>query len=331
MKPESFRDLLDRWGRARPPKTLRREGEDFEAWQKRFRAALDALRGPLPERVPPEPEIVESTDCGGHARHLVRMKVSEVSTLVAWLLVPAGIKPGEKRPGMLVTHGHHPQGMDAMAGANGAEVRSYVTGMLEAGYVLLAPAWWGWAGRDGHLDLVGESRDKCNVIQMAAAMYGLNVLDLHVQDGRAALDILAARPEVDAGRLGVIGNSYGGRTAMWLAVFDERLRVCVSAGAMNTFRERSLKLGSCAIQYPPGLLEHGDVPELYSLIAPRALELQAGEGDGLITPADRDAIAAAVERSYRDAGAADKFKYVLHGEGHELLWPPAAPFLAKHL
>jgi dienelactone hydrolase len=166
---------------------------------------------------------------------------------------------------------------------------------------------------------------------MAAAMYGLNVTALHLQDGEAALDALAARPDVDGDRLAVIGNSYGGRTAMWLAAFDDRVTACVSSGAMNTFRERSLKLSSCGIQCLPGLLRHGDVPQVYSTIAPRALQLQAGEGDGLITPTDRDAMAETVAAAYKSIGAEENFEYVLHPHGHTLSWEHAEPFLARHL
>ena len=58
---------------------------------------------------------------------------------------------------------------------------------------------------------------------------------------------------------------------------------------MNTFRERSLKLSSCGIQYLPGILQYVDVPDLFCLISPRAMQLQAGAKDGLITPEDLNA------------------------------------------
>jgi dienelactone hydrolase len=166
---------------------------------------------------------------------------------------------------------------------------------------------------------------------MAAAMYGLNVLSLHIQDAQAALDVLASRPEVDAARIGCIGNSYGGRTSMWFTIFDPRIRACVASGCMNTFRERSLKLSSCGIQYLPGLLRYGDVPELFCLIAPRPLQLQAGERDALITPSDRDAIQRTVREAYQGLDAGACFDYVLHEEGHLLLWEQARAFLDRHL
>lgn len=118
---------------------------------------------------------------------------------------------------------------------------------------------------------------------------------------------------------------------MWLSIFDQRIRACVPAGCMNTFRERSLKLSSCGIQYPFGLLRYGDVPELFSLIAPRPMQLQVGAQDALITPADRDAMERTVRNAYRRLDAEDKLDYALHPEGHILLWDRAAEFLNGHL
>jgi hypothetical protein len=118
---------------------------------------------------------------------------------------------------------------------------------------------------------------------------------------------------------------------MWFTIFDDRIRACVAAGCMNTFRERSLKLSSCGIQYLPGVLQYGDVPELFSLIAPRPMQLQAGELDPLIHSSDRDMIEGIVRQAYRRLEAEDRFSYVLHSEGHLLLWEPAKEFFEQHL
>ncbi len=335
MEAESFVSLLRAYGDAHPPEMSWDGGEPIEAWQGRFREQIDSLRGPAPDRVEPRAEAIESWEEADHDRYLLRIPVSEVSTLASYLLVPKGIADGDRRPGLIVSHGHSTYGMDAMCGTTGMdegdnERRAYALFAVQAGYVVLAPAWWGWAGRDGHLDRVG-TRDRCNVIQMAAAMYGLNVIDLHIQDGQAALDVLAARPEVDAERLGCIGNRYGGRTTMWLTIYDERIKACVPAGCMNTFRERSLKLSSCGIQYPPGVLRYGDVADLFCLIAPRPMQLQAGAQDPLITPADRDAIEQQVGAAYGQMNAASNFDYVLHPEGHLLRWDLAETFLKRSI
>ncbi len=59
-----------------------------------------------------------------------------------------------------------------------------------------------------------------------------------VADTRAALAWLRSRPEIDGGRLGVIGHSYGGVVAPIVAVDDPRLAtVVLMAGPARTFRE----------------------------------------------------------------------------------------------
>ena len=289
MPAESFIDFLDAYGKVHPPSLTYREGDDFLAWQQAFRRRLEELRGPLAERVAPEMEVLERVELSDHQRVLLRFPVTRFSHVVAYLLLPKRLEQGEKRPGIIALHGHHAGGIETICGVRQTDYDPYALRAVRAGFVVLAPAWWGWPGRDGHVERVGN-RDKCNVIQMAASMYGLHVLSLHVQDGQAAIDVLSSRPEVDSDHLGCIGNSYGGRTTMWLTVFDERIKACVPAGCMNHFRERSLKLSSCAIQYFHGLLRYGDVQEVFSLIAPRAMQLQAGKGDSLITDRDRDMI-----------------------------------------
>jgi len=330
----SFISLLEAFGQSQPPAMEHREGEKFAAWQKRFKDQLTHLLSPLPERPEPEAEIVETVELADHIRFRLNIRVTDYSTLPANLLIPHDLGSDGKCPGMLVLHGHESD-IDAICGARGMEEgdndrRAYALFAVRAGYATLAPAMWGWEGRKGHLDLIGR-RDKCNVIQMAAGMYGLNLMDLHLQDHRAALDLLASRPEVDAARIGCLGNSTGGRMTMWLSIFDSRVRACIPSGCMNTFRERSLKLSSCGLQYPFGLLRYGDVPELFSLIAPRPMQLQVGAQDPLITPADRDAMERTVRRAYRQLDAENGFDYVLHPEGHILQWDRAAEFLQKNL
>ena len=335
MRQRSFIDFLGRYGENHPPEFQNRGTEELSRWQARLKRTLLELRSPLPERVEPRVEVLETFEEPHHTRHVLQISVTEITTLPAYLLVPDGLKMGERRPGLLVSHGHCQYGIDGICGTRGMDegdnaLRAYALSAVRGGYVVIAPAWWGWSGRTGHRDWVG-SRDKCNVIQMAASMYGLNVLDLHIQDAQAAIDVLAARSEVDSDLIGCMGNSYGGRTTMWFTIFDERIKACVASGCMNHFRERSQKLSSCGIQYPHGLLQYADVPELFCLIAPRPLQLQAGEGDSLITPSDRDQIESTVRKAYKDCGAEQNFDYQLHGEGHRLLWQPAESFFGKHL
>lgn len=332
---ESFIDFLEGYGARNEPRLRFRDGLSFDAWRSELSEAVGSLRGTVPDRSELQVDVLDTWKTEDHTRELVRITVSEISALVGYVLTPNGIAEGETRPGLVVSHGHTTHGIDTTCGVVGMDdevsaKRAYGLEAVRSGYVVIAPAWWGWHGRDGHVDRIG-GRDKCNVIQMAASMYGMNVTDLHIQDGQAAVDVLAEHPNVDPDRIGCLGNSYGGRTTMWLSIFEARIKACIPAGCMNTFRERSLKLSSCGIQFLPGILQYADVADLFGLIAPRAMQLQAGAKDALITPSDRDEINDTVRSVYEAAGAEGKYEYVLHPDGHFLKWDLAEPFLRQHL
>jgi fermentation-respiration switch protein FrsA (DUF1100 family) len=64
------------------------------------------------------------------------------------------------------------------------------------------------------------------------------------EDLLGALDVLAARPEVDAERIGVLGMSMGGAIAILVAARDQRVRALVCEApfpSFDTILERSLR------------------------------------------------------------------------------------------
>ncbi|MFC1479780.1 dienelactone hydrolase family protein [Planctomycetota bacterium] len=335
MESRSFIDFLERYGRTVPPSMRFSENiTDYAKWKTGFYEKLNSLLGPVPGRSDLAVETLDVEEGDHYTTKLMTVTVNEFSDLPFYCLTPKDINEGEKRPAVIALHGHTAQGMETIAGrSNDAEKtpnRGYGRCAAEAGYVVMIPAWWGWPGRNGHIDVVGN-RDKCNVIQMAAAMYGLNVLSMHIQDGTALVDVLAEMPEVDTDGIACMGHSYGGRTAMWLTVFDKRISVCIASGCMNTFRERSLILSSCGIQYLPGLLRYGDVAEVFSLIAPRPLQLMAGKSDPLLNGEDKKLILDTACRAYASEGKEDNLDYAQHEGGHDFRWDLAEPFLKRHL
>jgi acetyl esterase/lipase len=52
-----------------------------------------------------------------------------------------------------------------------------------------------------------------------------------------SVDLLKSRSEVDPERIGVIGHSLGGHNAMFVAAFDERLKVVVSSCGWTPFHD----------------------------------------------------------------------------------------------
>jgi pimeloyl-ACP methyl ester carboxylesterase len=128
----------------------------------------------------------------------------------------------------------------------------------------------------------------------------------NLRDCLWALEALARHPRVDARRLGCVGLSYGGRMAMLTAALEPRVRAAVISGALNVMQERVGHRYSCGAQVIPGLLEHGDVPEIGALIAPRLAVWEAGTRDTLIDPKWAEEALGRMRPAYAALGARDR-------------------------
>ena len=104
---------------------------------------------------------------------------------------------------------------------------------------------------------------------------GRPLLGQRVEDVLAALECLAARPEIDAAKIGIVGVEGGALVALHAAALDERLRevtlrrsiaswmdVVTSQAAKNQFN-----------QVVPGALARYDLPDLVRAIAPRPVRV----------------------------------------------------------
>jgi pimeloyl-ACP methyl ester carboxylesterase len=138
-------------------------------------------------------------------------------------------------------------------------------------------------------------------------------------DASRAVDILAAQEDVDPRRLGAIGHSLGGKEALYLAAFDERVRATVSSepGIALKFSnwDAPWYLGD-EIKKPGFSLDHVQV---LAQCAPRAFLLIAGnsaDGD-LSWPS-----IAEVMPVWKLAGGSDRVGLFNHRQGHA--FPPVA-------
>jgi dienelactone hydrolase len=126
--------------------------------------------------------------------------------LFGWFAKPAGDGPF---PAVLHAHGGF-----ALGDTDFEDVRP----LLNAGFAVFAPAWRGENGNPGFHELY----------------YG------EVDDAAAALEYLAARPDIDATRLFATGHSAGGTIVMLLAEISPRLRgvmACGGAPDMQAFTD----------------------------------------------------------------------------------------------
>jgi len=125
---------------------------------------------------------------------------SEGQKLVGDLFLPAGLKPGEQRAGIVLCHGY--TGVKDLYLPDNARV------LNEAGYVVLTFDYKGWGQSEGQ-----RSR---------LAPYS------RVADVQAAITCLGLQDCVDEERIGIYGTSYGGATVTWTGAIDQRVKCIVS-------------------------------------------------------------------------------------------------------
>lgn len=160
---------------------------------------------------------------------------------------------------------------------------------------------------------------------------GRTLMGERLWDCTRCVDYLRSLPEVDPKRIGCAGLSLGGEMAMWLGAMDERVAATVSAGFL-TYMDQ-MEHNHCLCWKFDGLRELVDYPDLYAMIAPRALQCQNGlkEGETQFTvPLARKAMAE-VQAAYRDLGVPNNAELDVHGGAHEIDLPAMLRFLEEHL
>ncbi|MCX5757810.1 MAG: acetylxylan esterase, partial [Candidatus Hydrogenedentes bacterium] len=145
------------------------------------------------------------------------------------------------------------------------------------------------------------------------------------------VDYVQTLPECDPDRVGCAGLSLGGEMAMWLGAMDTRIRATVSCGFL-TFMDQ-MECNHCMCWKFDGLRERVDFPDLYALIAPRALECQNGrkEPRNQFPPLLAEQAMRQVRPAYEDLGHPENVVLTIHDGAHEVEPQALIGFLAARL
>lgn len=139
-----------------------------------------------------------------------------------------------------------------------------------------------------------------------------------VEDQRA-LDVLAARPEVDAKRLGCAGLSGGGMRTVFLGGLDSRIQVAIAVGFMTTWRDFLLDKAFTHtwMTYVPLLPKDLDFPEILALRAPKPTMVLNCRQDPLYTLSEMDRADSMIADTFKRANATDKYRAIYYDGGHK--------------
>jgi dienelactone hydrolase len=310
------------------PRRLRFEAEGpaaIAAWRAAARSRLRERLGPMPaDRGPLEVHLGESRRRPGHTRWPVTFRTREHLAACGYLLVPDDV-PGPA-PAVLCLPGHG-RGVEEIVGIAGegrdrdapdGYQRDFAVQCVRRGYVTLALEPLGFGRRrDPAARASGPEAWSCQPAAGAALLLGETMVGWRVWDTMRGLDFLAGRPEVDPGRLALMGISGGGTVALYTAALDDRVKAAVLSCSFCTFRDSIYSLAHCIDNYVPGILNDFEMADLAALVAPRALFVEAGASDPIFPRAGVEAALRDAAHAYAAHGAPDRLAHAFFPAGHE--------------
>jgi len=138
-------------------------------------------------------------------------------------------------------------------------------------------------------------------------MMGTTTIGRRVWDAIRVLDYVYTRSDVDHSKIGMMGVSGGGTTTLFTSALDDRVRVVVISGYLNTFRSSILTVDHCIDNYLPGILGYGEMYDVAALIASRPLLVESGSKDPIFPIEATRYACEKVRRAYALLKAEDRF------------------------
>lgn len=140
-----------------------------------------------------------------------------------------------------------------------------------------------------------------------------------LREDQRALDVLCARPEVDADRVGCGGLSGGGLRTAYLGGLDPRIRCAVCVGFMTTWRDLVLykSYTHTWMTYIPILPRFLDFPEVLALRTPLPTLVLNNDEDQLFTLSEMQRADRIMQEIFSKAGAGDRYRANFYAGEHK--------------
>lgn len=318
--------------------------EQWAAWRAAALPKLLELLGDFPDKIDMEPEVEMSIADGELIRERVVFNSEANMSVPCVVLRPRHMKPDRSGAAIVCSHGHgifsQLSGKNPVAGVRSSpeliqEIEiynyNYAEQMAKAGYLTISPDLRGFGERrDGENPFPG--RDTCDVNFIKGSILGLYTLTLNIWDMKCCVDYLEARPEVDPGRIGMMGLSGGGTMTTFTSAVEPRIKAANIMGYVNSWGRFGIERANfCGMQVVPEIYRYFDTDDIAGLIAPRPLLIDMGIYDECFYIQDLMKGYEGVQRIYKAAGAQDVLDADVHPDGHSFGGNKAFAFFKKYL
>jgi len=297
--------------------------EAYAASQGKLRDQVKSRIGyPPTNAVAAEPRLEHVADDAYASIYRMWLEVVEGVEVYGILSIPHGLTG--PAPLLICQHGGggNPELIQGMIPDMGAGNYGWmVQRALEQGYVTYAPALiFPFRGEE---ELNGPERRE---LDRELRYVGTSILALELYKIARAVDEIVKRPEVDPGRVGMMGLSYGGCYTLYATALDTRIKAAVSSCYFN---ERARYPWS-DWSYFNFLNEFADA-ELCGLIAPRPFLIEVGEKDELFAVEGARTEAERARVYWDKLGVPERFVFEVFDGGHEFKGDQAYDFVRPYL
>lgn len=301
--------------------------KELDAWQRAFRPHLRQMLGcdVIAARgiSDLDPELVSTETLADHIREEWTIQTEPGWRTPFYLLRP--LEVSAPRPLVLTPHGHGKAGKRTYVGLWDDEheresiqegERDVALQAVREGYIAIAPDMRAFASMRREPEREQDDNNSCRAMQLHALLFGRTLIGERIWDIGRLIDYAATRPEVDASRVVISGNSGGGTISLFAAACDERITVAVPSSYFCTFEHSIGSIYHCACNYVPGMLATAEMYDVAGLIAPRPFLAIAGREDPIFPYEAVQLAYKKLKRVYKVAGVPERCELYTGDGGH---------------
>lgn len=345
-----FLDELPKMSYRRP------EFSDLEAWKTAGINLVKERMGYLGLDAKPKTEVLKTVHFEGLICEEISYQLPYGNPTRAVILRPENAKG--KLPAVLGLHCHGGNkflGLDKIAKLSNDipeyvqehhqtyyEGKAWANELAKRGYVVMVNDAFAFGSRRVMLEDVPEERrrgitdfdiskrknidaynawasDHEHILARSFFSAGISWPAVYLAEDQVALDILAARADVDSARIGCAGLSGGGLRTVMLGGLDPRISCAISVGFMTTWADFLLNKSHTHtwMTYIPLLPRELDFPEILALRAPKPTMVLNDIGDTLFTLDEMKNADGILSAIFEKAEASDRYKCSFHPGPHK--------------
>ncbi len=271
--------------------------------------------GSFPERTPLNASVVGVLGGKGFTVEKIIFYSRPNFPVSGNLYLPSGIKG--KIPAVLGLCGHTQIGKAEPA------YQSFCQGLVLKGYAvfIIDPISQGeryqFINAKNAEDISGRCCNEHNMLGKHLSLLGEFFGSWRVWDAIRGLDYILSRPEVDASRVGVTGNSGGGTLTSYINALDGRLTMAAPGCFITTYlRNLENELPCDCEQIPPNILKYGlEMSDLIIARAPRPFII-LGQRNDFFDPRGTMEAYEEVRHIYSLLGAEDNIRLEIGADNH---------------